>query len=119
MARDIHSPLSDLPLFRPPVPAPVATARDGAMASTTRHAGDEFIRAAADFVLDHLRRHGDASSEQLTDACKAAGIVPHDDRAFGAVYARLARSGAVVRVGTSVRMKGHGTVGGSLWRVAP
>jgi hypothetical protein len=111
--------VGDLPLFARPVPAPVAAARDRAVASVERNAGDDFTAAACKFVLAHLRAHGDASSEQLTDACKAAGIVPHDDRAFGAVYAKLARARAVVRVGTSIRHKGHGSIGGSLWRVAP
>lgn len=80
--------------------------------------------AAPDFSL-RARRHvvavlagqGDVSGEDLTNSCKAAGIVPHDDRAFGAVYAWLVRTGQIRCVGMVARKKGHGTSGGRVWRL--
>lgn len=106
----------------PPAP-PSAVAR-------ARAAGDEageraakraerqdaaFRDRAAVFVTDYLRAHSTASSEDITDAAKCAGIVPPDDRAFGPVYASLARRGRIAFAGYCVRRKGHGTAGGRLW----
>lgn len=68
------------------------------------------------FSLGHLR---EASGEALTDLCKRDGIKPPDDRAFGGVYARLAREGRIRCVGFVSRAKGHGTAGGRVWRLAP
>lgn len=68
------------------------------------------------FVLAYLGSHGPSSSERLTIACRAAGITPHDDRAFGGVYYGLARAGRIVKVGDCKRVyRGHGTSGGSIW----
>jgi len=74
-----------------------------------------FTKEARHFVLDYLATHGPTSGEKLTAACKAAGIVPHDDRAFGAVYMGLVRAGLIVKVGTVRRERGHGTAGGNIW----
>ena len=49
--------------------------------------------------------------------CKAAGIVPHLDQAFGPVYAALARQGLIVRTGYAPRRRGHGSPG-PVWRLA-
>ncbi len=102
-----------LPLFD----RTVNEARDTAMGvvgahAEERHAG--FAVAAEAFVLNYLRS-GAASSEALTLACKAAGIVPHDDRAFGPVYMRLARRRQIVKVDSCRRERGHGTAGGNVW----
>ncbi len=48
---------------------------------------------------------------------KLAGLVPHDDRAFGQVYAGLSREKLIVKCGCCDRIKGHGTAGGVIWRV--
>ncbi len=76
---------------------------------------DFSIESAAACALDYLRKHGPASSEALTDACKDMGHVPHDDRAFGAVYQRLSREGRIKRHGICQRRKGHSTSGGNIW----
>lgn len=68
-------------------------------------------------VLAVLCGRGDTSGEDLTNSCKAAGIVPPDDRAFGSVYAWLVRTGQIRCVGTVPRSKGHGTSGGRVWRL--
>lgn len=102
------------PLFDASV---AARQRDRAMAQVAQHAEDhapDFAALAAAEVLVQLRR-GPLTSEELTLACKAAGIVPHDDRAFGPVYMRLSKAGQITRVGTASRLRGHGTSGGSIW----
>ena len=82
-------------------------------AAEARHEG--FAAAAAAFVLQYLDVHGPTAGEVLTLACKTAGITPHDDRAFGPVYMTLARRGAITKVGTVRRERGHGTAGGNIW----
>ncbi len=74
---------------------------------------------AREFVLDYLRhkRTGEASSEEITDACKRAGITPPDDRAFGLIYLFLARRRKIIKAGICPRTKGHGTSGGNIWRL--
>jgi hypothetical protein len=56
-----------------------------------------------------------ASSEDLVDAARAQGLVPHDDRAFGPVFQSMARRGVIRFVGFCLRKKGHGTAGGRIW----
>lgn len=77
----------------------------------------DFSERAKAFVLEYLRDHGVSSSELITDAAKLAGLVPHDDRAFGAIYQSLARRKRIEFVGFCARRKGHGTAGGRLWRL--
>ena len=74
--------------------------RDLALETVERNAGEVFKERAMAFALDWMAGKGVVSGEDITDACKAAGIVPHEDRAFGPVYLALARQGAIVRVGT-------------------
>lgn len=92
--------------------------RDAAMRRVIEYAGKRFRDQARAFVLDYLGRHGESAGEEITDACKAAGIVPHDDRAFGPVYHGLAKAGLIVKAGVCERRKGHGTSGGNVWRLA-
>lgn len=124
--RNVHNPndASDLPLFGgTPVPAPeyvspaAAKARDNAIAALARRSGEDFIRAAGEFVVQHLKTHGPKSAEELTDACKKAGIIPAEDRAFGAVYSTLRRRGLIAHDGYAPRNKGNGSVG-NRWRAA-
>lgn len=69
------------------------------------------------FIAAHLASNDQVSGEDLTDACKAAGIKPHDDRAFGAVYRRLLRDKRIEKCATTIRKKGHGSVGCSVYRL--
>jgi hypothetical protein len=92
--------------------------RDEAMQRVGQNAEDKrpyFADAAAAFILRYLDAHGATSGEELTLACKEAGIVPHDDRAFGPVYMVLARRKKIVKVGSVRRSRGHGTAGGNVW----
>ena len=91
--------------------------RDTAMASVEHNAGEEFRDAALAFVPNWLAGRGAVSGEDITDAAKAAGIVPHLDQAFGPVYASLARQGLIVRTGYAPRRRGHGSPG-PVWRLA-
>lgn len=107
---------------RLPSPAPlrrtVNTARDEAMRRVAERAEEArrgFLEAARSFVTSYLREHGPTSGEVLTLACKQAGVVPHDDRAFGPVYMGLMRQGVIEKVGTVRRERGHGTGGGNVW----
>lgn len=74
--------------------------------------------AARAFVLAYLRTHGASPGEDITDAAKAAGHRPHEDRAFGPVYATLARRGLIVTAGFCMRRKGNATAGGRVWGLA-
>ena len=94
-----------------------AKARDEAMDRVERNAGDDFRLRARRFIFNFLSQRGPHSSEEVTNACKDAGIIPHDDRAFGPVYMSLCRDRVIVKCGQCVRKKGHGTAGGNIWRV--
>lgn len=92
--------------------------RDVAIQRVAQHAAEhvpDFLELARAFVLRYLRAHGPTAGEVLTEACKADGIKPHDDRAFGAVYMGLASRGLIVKAGSVRREKGHGTAGGNVW----
>jgi hypothetical protein len=96
----------------------VNRARDRAMGSVAENAEEhhpDFGDEARHFVLRYLETHGPTAGEVLTLACKAAGIVPHDDRAFGPVYFTLRTRGLIVKVGEVRRERGHGTAGGNVW----
>lgn len=99
-------------------PEQVNVQRDDAMRQVAQHAEDvrpSFGAQAAEFVLIYLALHGPTSSEILTTKCKAGGIKPHDDRAFGTVYMSLAKRGLIEKVGSVRRERGHGTSGGNVW----
>jgi len=72
---------------------------------------------ARSYVLTLLAA-GPQSGETLTDACKAAGFIPHDDRAFGQVYYGLKKAGLIRVIGQGERSKGHGTTGLNIWALA-
>ena len=96
------------------------TARNRALEQVERNANEAcswFTTRAMSCVLDHLREYGNATGEQLTDACKKAGVLPHNDKAFGAILARLSRSKRIEKVGFAPRTKGHGTAGGIVWGI--
>lgn len=100
--------------------------------SAARQRGEEAAQACVDkaervadfdrdgcrrFALGWLARHGRASGEAITDACKAHGYRPHDDRAFGAVFGVLSLRNLIRCVGMCERTKGHGTAGGRIWEI--
>ena len=66
-------------------------------------------------ILAHLRVVRRASGEDLTDIAKAKGATPPDDRAFGPIFASLARKKRIRSAGFALRKKGHGTAGGRIW----
>lgn len=76
-----------------------------------------FSSRAAEHILRYLKKQGISSGEDITDSCKDAGLVPHDDRAFGAVFSGLSRRKEIVFVGFGMRRKGHGTAGSRLWKL--
>lgn len=107
-------------LFDVPVPAPetVNRQRDKSMQQVAQHAEEHrpgFGELAAEFMLRYLALWGPSSGEQLTNACKGAGLKPSDDRAFGPVLMTLARRKQIVKVGQVRREKGHGTAGANVW----
>ena len=73
-------------------------------------------------ALEHIRSVAQAlgpeskvRGEDLVNGAKLAGIRPHDDRAFGAVFRKAVREGLIVPVGFAPRTKGHGTAGGRVY----
>lgn len=106
--------IESLPLFaaaRPRLPPAAA-----ACTAKAERAG--FDTAAAKAAVLELLADGRArSGEEIVDHCLRLGLVPHDSRAFGSVFARLAQAGAIEAVGYCERKKGNGTAGGRMWRV--
>jgi hypothetical protein len=102
-------------------PETVNEQRDEAMAVVSQHAEDNtpaFAERASEFITEYLRtKNCPLSGEVLTMACKQAGIVPHDDRAFGPVYMSLIKRGVIEKSGTVRRERGHGTAGGNTYRL--
>lgn len=90
------------------------TASEACTAKAQR-ADPEFVKKAQEAILAHLRVVGQASGEVLTDIAIARGARCHDARAFGSVFAGLARKNKIRTVGFCVREKGHGTAGGRIW----
>lgn len=91
--------------------------RDAALESVAHNAGMDFLAKAMQFTLGYLSEHKSQSGEEITLACKEAGIIPHDDRAFGHVYRRLAKLGQIEKCGFAQRKRGHLTSGGNVWRL--
>lgn len=92
--------------------------RDRILHELEVRAARRFTEKAREFILGYLQAHGPSAGEDITDACKAAGITPGsgaDDRTFGVVYAGLSREGLIVKTGSCLRRKGHATAGGIVW----
>lgn len=104
-------------LFHQPPLEVARKRRDAILVTTQVSAGTEFSRKATEFILAHLKEHGECPGEDITDACKAAGIKPDDDRAFGSVYMMLSRRKMIVKAGFCQRRKGHATSGGNIWKL--
>jgi hypothetical protein len=74
------------------------------------------VQKAASDAVAWLLEGGQASGEEIVDHLKALGHRPHDDRAFGPMFARLVREELISFVGYAVRQKGHGTSGAKVWK---
>lgn len=83
-----------------------------------RVADPHFAAKAERAILAHLRAAQQASGEELTLVARAHGAVPHDDRAFGSVFASLSRRGRIRTVDMCMRVRGHGTAGGRIWALS-
>lgn len=76
-----------------------------------------FGKRAYEFIVDYITKQPEpVPGESVTLACRRAGIAPHDDRAFGPVYAKAIKNGDIRVVGSCQRVRGHGTAGGRLYR---
>ena len=73
-----------------------------------------FSERAYEALVAYVAQHAEFGGEDATDAIKAAGIVPHDDRAFGPIYMAAVRNGLIKRVRFVPRRRGHGSPG-PLW----
>lgn len=91
--------------------------RDAAIAQAIDAAPPNFKSQAMRFVVDALRAHGQMSGEGLTDAVWSAGITARDRRAMGSVLMTLIRDGIIEKCGACKRLRGHGTGGGSIYRI--
>lgn len=91
-----------------------------AMAQVADHAGDDFLTRAKAHVLRVLE-NGPRTGEQLSDACLSQGIVPDngDRRSFGPVIRALVAAKRIEWCGDARRVCGHGSRGGSYWRLVP
>ena len=107
-----------MPIFAQAKPAAAGhAAAEACAAKAERTTAFNAARARA-AVLEVLADGQARSGEQLVDHCQRLGIVPHDARAFGAVFGKLKRDGLIEEAGFVPRTKGHGTSGGRLWRAA-
>jgi hypothetical protein len=107
-----------LPIFAQAKPAAAGqAAAEACAAKAERVTAFDSGRARA-AVLELLADGVARSGELLVDHCQRLGIVPHDARAFGAVFGKLKRDGLIEEAGFVARSKGHGTSGGRLWRSA-
>ena len=80
------------------------------------NAGDDFSERALAFITRYVAaQSAPVPGESVTLAAKAAGIVPHDDRAFGSVYAKALRTKHIRVAGFCARIRGHGAFGGKLY----
>lgn len=100
------------PLFAAAAGHAAAEACEAKAERTTRYSRTVAAAAVLELLADGQARSG----EQLVDHCQRLGIVPHDARAFGAVFGKLKRDGLIEEAGFVARSKGHGTAGGRLWR---
>jgi len=112
------APCSPLPARTWPEPTPREIGQERGEACEAKaeiELSFDTIAAARD-ALAWLNEGGPASGEEIVNHLKRLGHKPHDDRAFGPVFARLVREGSISFVGYAVRQKGHGTIGAKVWR---
>jgi len=76
----------------------------------------EFSTAKAqEQILKLLEKEGPQTGETLVRKCKEAGLVPHDDRAFGSAFGGLRWSGRIRKIRYGPRHRGPGTSGAIVW----
>jgi hypothetical protein len=92
--------------------------RDSAMATVERNAGADFAERARAHVLAALREVGSASGEEIVNHGENKGITAHTARAWGPIFGALSRQKLIVKAGYCQRLKGHGTCGGIVWKLA-
>lgn len=68
------------------------------------------------FIVGWVARYGPTSGESLTRAALEHGFRPHDLRAMGSVFRKLAANHKLKVLRSDLpRERGHGTSGGRLW----
>ena len=92
--------------------------RDAALETVERNAGEVFAAEARGHVLACLRGTEQMSGEEIVSVGESVGIRAHDARAWGPVFGWLSRKKLIVKAGFCQRLKGHGTAGGIVWRLA-
>jgi hypothetical protein len=105
---DIYQRCADLPLFK--------DAGRACLAKAERTTAFDSVAARAEIVAVLVKTGRAMSGEELVDHCQRRGLVPHDARAFGPVFASLSKQGRIEAVGFAARRKGHGTAGARMWR---
>jgi hypothetical protein len=106
----------DLPLFRQAARGAGRAAGEACLAKAEKTT--TFDAAAARAAVLELLADGVArSGEQIVDHCESLGLVPHDGRAFGPVFAALSRAKQIEVIGIVSRRKGNGTAGARMWRL--
>jgi len=77
-----------------------------------------FSMEAAEQCMLGLLKDRPMAGESLVWGCRDAGIIPHDDRAFGAAVHQLHKKGLIKRIGYCARQR-PGTGGPqSVWALA-
>ena len=77
----------------------------------------DFSARAEAAILAKLEQ-GPASGEQLTAYVKDCGVpLIRNGKELGAIYARLKKQGRIVAAGDCLRVNGHGTKGGTVYRL--
>lgn len=84
-------------------------------AATNAARGGFSSTEVAGLFVAYLEAHGPTPGEDLVMVARKAGHIPHDDRAFGAVFAGLSRKKRIKCVDFVPRRRGHGTAGGRVW----
>jgi len=78
----------------------------------------DFSEKAAHFILQFLKTYtGDYTGEEIVNAAKDAGITPHNDKAFGPVFSRLAQQKLIYKARYVARSKGHAAPGAVIWKL--
>lgn len=97
------------------LPLPVARAMGELAGEKARLHAEDITPGFSDLALEFIRNYaitqGSFISEDCTLAMRGAGIIPHDDRAFGSIYAKALRLRYIRVVGYVPRRRGHGTAG--------
>lgn len=97
----------------------IAAGREGMAQSVeaAERAAPGFAERAQAAILAHLAASPmrQAPGEELVDVATAAGIAPPDARAFGSVFASMARRGLIRCTGYCAHRKGHMGAGGRIW----